>query len=155
MDEAITLQEAKKAAKIWDKASTKLAKIQAEKREKITPITKKYEALESTESDKMKGAIEVLEKFANQERDNLFDGDKKSTGFEGLKIGFRTGRPSLQIADEETAITFFKEWYPEYTLEKVSLDKNGIVANLAIIDEDDLEQAGITIKQEEKFYVKE
>lgn len=150
----ITEQKAEKAMAQWLSADIELAKIQAEKREKVTPIIQAYERQETEQSDIKKEAEVILEAFATQQRESLFEGDKKSVDFNGGKIGFKTSPAKLTATDWDAALERFKEWHPEFVIEKCELDKKGIIRNVHNFDEGDLDAAGLTISQDERFYVK-
>lgn len=158
MAKKITEEAAKAAMKEWLDNDVQLAKVQAEKRVKITPLVQKYEGLERELTDKKLQAAEVLEAYADQNRGTILPSGKKSTGFEGGTIGWKSGPPKLVLANEdefgwEEVLAMARKVLPEFVLQKDELDKSGILRNADGIG-DKLAKAGLAVEQKETFYVK-
>ena|SRR3990167_375525 len=158
MAKKITEEAAKAAMKEWLDNDVQLAKVQAEKRVKITPLVQKYEGLERELTDKKLQAAEVLEAYAAQNRDTLLPNGRKSTGFEGGTIGWKSSPPKLALAREaelgwDEVLVLARTVLPEYVLLKQELDKSGILRNAGGLT-DKLEKAGLAIESTETFYVK-
>jgi len=155
----ISEDAARTAAAEWLAADIKLGKVQAEKREKVTPIVAKYEAQERELTDQKKEMEALLERYATENRDALLPGDKKSTGFEGTTIGFKKSPSSLKVLtgyELEEIITALEddEILAQYVICKKEMDKAGILRNVADIGTGLLEDIGLTVEQKETFFVK-
>lgn len=157
MAKKVTEDAAKASMKEWQDADVALQLAQAEKRQKVTPLVQKYEAIEKDLMDKKAKAAEVLEDYAIQNRETLLAGDAKSTNFFGATIGFKKGSPALKIKDglelKDVLANLEDEEMGEFIIIKHELDKAGLLRNASSFTET-LPKIGLEVVQEEKFFVK-
>lgn len=154
----VSEKKAEKAMHDWLNADAELAGIRAEKRAKVTLIDQEYAEREKDKIAIRDNAIETLEAFAAQNRDELFAEGKKTVEFAGGKMSFKS-KPFKLVLPENVDLGKLIEQAKEenylegFLLEKTELDKAGILRNWDFLA-DELEVLGITRSQEESFAVK-
>ena len=129
----------------------------AELEMQLTEIRKQYEF----KLDKLKTKIENialnLRKFAEENHDLYFGGEKKSMNLLHGIIGFRLGNPKLKSAKGFTwksILELVKDRMHDYIRTKEEVAKDKILADKDNKDIKELiNQCGIEIVQEESFYI--
>ncbi len=157
MAKKVTEDNAKAAVNDWLTADVELESTKAEKRQKVTPLVQEYEAKEKALIDKKARAAEVLEDYANQNRETLLPGEAKSTDFYGCKIGFKKNPASLKVVQGKDSFDVLEalegEGLNDYIITKHEIDKAGILRNVDTLA-DLLPKLGLEVEQKETFYVK-
>lgn len=152
----VTRAQADEAFAAFSKAQSEQQKIEAEMELAMTKVRQKHQDRLSELSEEQKDQFAVLESFALENREELFDKKKSLELVHGV-IGFRSGNPAVKNRKGFTwaAITeMLKEFLPKYVRTKEEPDKEKLLA-----DRDDVEVAakfkkcGITIAQDETFFV--
>lgn len=137
-------------------ADAKLAKINATMDEQITRIREKYSDDIMKLQDVKDKNFEVIQAFAQENKDSLFS-KKKSLDLAHGTFGFRTGTPKLKTLRGFTwssALNLIKAFLPDYVrvIEEPAKDKiladrelPNVAANIG--------KCGIEIVQDETFFI--
>lgn len=136
-------------------ATSELKKIEAQLELEIQRIREKYQSritpLKSVQAD----TFEKLQAFAEHNRDDLFS-KKKSRDFTHGIIGFRMGQ--MKVAYDRgmssKALPLVITLGLPFTRGKIELDKEKVIASRDDAETmNKLRQCGISVTQEESFYV--
>lgn len=137
----------------WLDASGQLAMVNSQKKIEMSELEQKYANQLTTLEDRLAKAQETLRLFAEQEREELFS-KAKSVDFFGAKIGFRTNPPRLVLAqDEAKIIEKMRDAMPGYLVVKETIDKKSVIRDYEN-DAKTFKKLGLTVEQEEVFFVK-
>lgn len=145
------------ALKDYQTSFNKHMKLSADKATDVQKVTDKYADKLKAEEESISTAYATVMDYCEQNRDKVF-GDEKSIKTPIATLGFRLGKPSISIKEDVDAKAlpglFVKKGLAEYLVTKQDLDKNKIIA----AREDSkftkkLEGMGLTIGQEESFYI--
>lgn len=137
-------------------ADAKLQGINAKMDAEITKIREKNADELAKWQQERDGALEVLQTFATENRDELFTKRKSMETTHGV-LGFRTGTPKLKTRKGFTwaaVLELLKEFGKDYvrTTEEVAKDK--LLADRDNEEMPDLMQkVGIIVDQDESFFV--
>lgn len=137
-------------------ADAKLQGINAKMDAEITKIREKNADELAKWQQERDGALEVLQTFATENRDELFTKRKSMETTHGV-IGFRTGTPKLKTRKGFTwaaVLELLKEFGKDYvrTTEEVAKDK--LLSDRDNEEMPDLMQkVGIIVDQDESFFV--
>lgn len=139
----------------YSTAASKLKKIEAEMEIQIVRIREKYQDDIQKLTTLMNEKFEILQTFA-QQHPELFQKRKSIELTHGL-IGYRTGTPKLKLLkgmNWAKVTDNLKHYLPEYIriIEEPAKDRILADKDLPIIQEN-LPKVGITIAQDETFYV--
>lgn len=152
----ITSEQMETAFAEYAAADAKLAKINATMDEQITRMREKYSEDIMKLQDLKDKSFEVVQAFAQENRDDLFS-KKKSLDVAHGTFGFRTGTPKLKTLKGftwESVKNLLKAFLPAYirTVEEPSKDK--LLADRAIPEvADKFKMCGIEVVQDETFFI--
>lgn len=152
----VTLAEAQAAANTYAESCIKKDKITATMNEKLNAIRQQYEPGITELNVEMEEPVEVLEAYAIAQRGNW---DAKSIELSNCVIGFRTDPPSVSKKkgitwDAIVGLMKNNKLLKQFVKIKEDVDKAFILkekSNPKISK--GLELIGITIEQEERFFV--
>jgi phage host-nuclease inhibitor protein Gam len=122
----------------------------------ITRIREKYQEQISTLQEQKDKAVEMMQTYAMENKDELFSKRKSIETVHGM-VGFRTGTPKLRTLKGFTwaaVTTLLSEFLPEYVRTTTEPAKDKLIA-----DRDNEEvskyftKVGIDVVQDETFYV--
>lgn len=152
----VTSEQSEQAFADFAKADARIVKINADMDVQFTKIREKYaDELNELEAEK-KGAFEIVQVYATENKELLFKKKKSVESVHGI-FGFRTGTPKVEKLKGytwEAVAKLAKAFLPEYirTSEELAKDKlltdykeEKVATKLAEI--------GVKITQEEAFYI--
>lgn len=122
----------------------------------ITRIREKYQEQISTLQEQKDKAVEMMQTYAMENKDELFSKRKSIETVHGM-VGFRTGTPKLRTLKGFTwaaVTTLLSEFLPEYVRTTTEPAKDKLIADR---DNEEVSQyftkVGIDVVQDETFYV--
>lgn len=137
-------------------ADAKLQGINAKMDAEITKIREKNADELAKWQQERDGALEVLQTFATENRDELFTKKKSMETTHGV-LGFRTGTPKLKTRKGFTwaaVLELLKEFGKDYVRSTEEVAKDKILADRDKEEMPDLMQkVGIIVDQDESFFV--
>lgn len=148
----VTEQQFEGALAIFLSASQELSIAQAQKAKETTEILKKFEAEEKAWGKQKEEAQAIIEAYVNANRSALFADGKKSLTQQGVKFGFRLGKPALKAEDWDEAFEKVKKMLSEYIIIKESLDKTALVKDADKLG-NKLTKAGLSVEQQDIFFI--
>ncbi|RME95476.1 MAG: hypothetical protein D6772_13065 [Bacteroidetes bacterium] len=149
----ITAEEARVVAEDYRLAKNQHKIVTAQRDAAVSTAQREYvDALTELEK-KMEEGFQKLEAYAKQNKSELL-GDKRSTDFFGIKLGFRKAKGKLVTKGKNTWEKVLENLqanvvYKTYISTTVSVDKD----KLKKADPDILKDLGVTIDQPDNFYV--
>lgn len=152
----ITLSEAQDAANTFAEQSIQIDKLTAEMNAKLQKVREAYEPKITECQEALEEPEDVLRTYAIENRDNF---KNKSVELANVVIGFRTNPPSVTKIKKVTwnyitALMKQSRVLKQFVKVKEDVDKAAILKAAA---DDNLVKAldaiGVTIEQEEQFYV--
>lgn len=146
-----TRKEAEKAMTTLVKSSAKLEQLKAQKKLALAAIEEKFAEKISDLTAQCESAETTVRTYA-ESAPEIFN-DQKSCKLAGGTIGYRKGTPKLECLngfDWDTVKPLLSKDYIR-TIEEI--DKKTLIANFKDSPEE-LAKVGLTITQEEAFYVK-
>ena len=150
----VTSAQADQAFATFSKADARIAKINADMDVQFTKIREKYsDELEKLNTEKG-NAFDTIQVYASENRDTLFPKKKSVETVYGV-FGFRMGTPKAKPLKGFTwaaVASVLERLAPDYIRKTVEADKEKLIADREIIG-DSMKDYGITIIQEETFYV--
>lgn len=153
---SVSQADAQAAAHAYAKASINKDKLKAEMDAKLATIREKYEPEITGYDEEMNEQVETLEAFAKENRNNW---DGKSIELANCTIGFRTNPPSVgkkKGITWDAVVGLFKanKLLKGFVKVKEDVDKAALLKQQSDIKlMKQLEAVGVTIEQEEQFYV--
>lgn len=152
----VSFPEAQQAANTYASVSTSLDKLEAQLNEKLNAIRLQYEPKITDLRDQLTHPVEMLEAYAKETRS---DWENKSFELSNCVIGFRTNPPSVgkkRGITWDAVVGLFKanKLLKAFVKVKEDVDKQSILkaqADVKIMKA--LNTVGVTIEQEEQFYV--
>lgn len=152
----ITSEQMETAFAEYATADAKLVKINATMDEQITKIREKYSDDILKLSDQKDKSFEVIQAFAQENREDLF-AKKKSLDAAHGTFGFRTGTPKLKTMKGFTwasALELIKVFLPNYVRKTEEPAKDKLLAdrdNKKVSE--NLSKCGIEVVQDETFFI--
>ena len=152
----ITSEQMETAFAEYATADAKLVKINATMDEQITKIREKYSDDIMRLSGQKDKSFEVIQAFAQENRDDLF-AKKKSLDSAHGTFGFRTGTPKLKTLKGFTwasALELIKVFLPGYVRKTEEPAKDKLLAdreNKKVSE--NLSKCGIEVVQDETFFI--
>lgn len=154
---AVSLAEAQQAANEYSRYSVQKDKLNVALNEQLNAVRQKYEPGITELDEAMAEPVAVLESYAIEQRGQW--GDRKSTELGTCIIGFRTSPPSLQKArgitwDYIIALMRSNKVLKPFLRVKEDVDKQALLKlqqDAKIMKQ--LTAIGVTVKQDENFYV--
>ena len=152
----VTLEKAQIASQSFAAASTEKSKLVSRMNEEIDKVKAKYQKDITAQNTALEEHTATLEAFANEQKKTW--GKSKSLELLHTIIGFRSGRPKVQLPDsmkEDVVTRLVKKFFPDCVASKDVLDKGAI---LKFKDDEKkvqklLNKCSISIVQEDTFYV--
>ena len=142
--------------KQFAEASSHIKALEAEEELQMLALRKAFEEKSRDLIEQRQTAIEKLEAFGLQNRDELFS-EKRSMELMHGVIGFRTGTPKVSKPRATTwnkVIEALSENQSEFLRTKKEVDKDKILANRTNQElMSQLNQLGIQVVQEETFFI--
>ncbi len=142
--------------KQFAEASSHIKALEAEEELQMLELRKAFEEKSRYLIEQRQTAIEKLEAFGLQNRDELFS-EKRSMELMHGVIGFRTGTPKVSKPRATTwnkVIEALSENRSEFLRTKKEVDKDKILANRTNEElMSQLNQLGIQVVQEETFFI--
>jgi len=152
----ITSEQMEAAFAEYAAADAKLAKINAIMDEQITRIREKYSDDIMKLQDLKDKTFEVIQAFAQENREDLFT-KKKSLDVAHGTFGFRIGTPKLKTLRGFTwssALNLIKAFLPDYVRVSEEPAKDKLLADRDLpIVAGNLEKCGIEVVQDETFFI--
>ncbi len=152
----VTSEKMETAIAEYAKADAKLAKINAGMDEQFTRIREKYQDEISTLTDVKEKNFEIVQAFAQENRDELFSKKKSMESPHGI-FGFRTGTPKLKTLKGFTwasALELIKVYLPGYVRKTEETAKDKLLADREIKKvAENLSKCGIEVVQDETFFI--
>lgn len=152
----VTSEKMEMAIAEYAKADAKLAKINAGMDEQFTRIREKYQDEISTLTDVKEKNFEIVQAFAQENRDELFSKKKSMESTHGT-FGFRTGMPRLKTLKGFTwaaALNMIKEFLPTYVRSSEEPAKEKLLADRDLPEvSENLSKCGIEVVQDETFFI--
>ncbi len=149
-------EQMEEAFGIFALADAKVQGINAKMDAEITKIREKNADELAKWQQERNGALEVLQTYATENRDELFSKKKSMETTHGI-LGFRTGTPKLKTRKGFTwgaVLELLKQFNPEYVRTTTEVAKDKLLADR---EEDGVNElmfkVGIIVDQDEKFYV--
>ena len=142
--------------KQFAEASSHIKALEAEEELQMLELRKAFEEKSRSLIEQRQTAIEKLEAFGLQNRDELFSQKRSLELMHGV-IGFRTGTPKVSKPRALTwnkVIEALSEKQSAFLRTKLEVDKDKILAHR--MDEDlmtELNEIGIQVVQEETFFI--
>lgn len=153
----ISREVAEEAVKAYQNLTRQIEKKEAAKDEAVKKVTNKYDSEVYSLAEAAEPHAVLIEEYAIQERAALF-GDKKSTDFLGSKLGFRTGKLQINIAEgmtEQEALAKVKIHLPHLVQTKESVNKSQLRKDILKITPNKLALCGFEVeKGTEEFSIK-
>lgn len=152
----ITAEQANDAFAQYAKADAQINKINADVELQCAKIREKHADELTRLSDEREQAFDTLQAYAVENQAELFT-KKKSLDMAHGTIGFRTGTPKLKTLNGFTwasALNLVREFLPSFirTTEEIAKDKLLADRDAEGMGEK-MAQCGITVTQDETFYV--
>lgn len=152
----ITAEQANDAFAQYAKADAQINKINADVELQCAKIREKHADELTRLSDEREQAFDTLQAYAVENQAELFT-KKKSLDMAHGTIGFRTGTPKLKTMKGFTwasALNLVREFLPSFirTTEEIAKDKLLADRDAEGMGEK-MAQCGITVTQDETFYV--
>lgn len=152
----ITAEQANDAFAQYAKADAQINKINADVELQCAKIREKHADELTRLSDEREQAFDTLQAYAVENQAELFT-KKKSLDMAHGTIGFRTGTPKLKTLKGFTwasALNLVREFLPSFirTTEEIAKDKLLADRDAEGMGEK-MAQCGITVTQDETFYV--
>lgn len=152
----VTSQQMETAFADYAAADAKLAKVNATMDEQITRIREKYSDDILKLQDLKDKNFEVIQAFAQENREDLFT-KKKSLDVAHGTFGFRTGTPKLKTLKGFTwasALNLIKAFLPDYIRVNEEPAKDKLLADRELPSVAvNLEKCGIEVVQDETFFI--
>lgn len=154
--QGITAEQANDAFAQYAKADAQINKINADVELQCAKIREKHADELTRLSDEREQAFDTLQAYAVENQAELFT-KKKSLDMAHGTIGFRTGTPKLKTLKGFTwasALNLVREFLPSFirTTEEIAKDKLLADRDAEGMGEK-MAQCGITVTQDETFYV--
>ncbi|MBQ0128818.1 MAG: host-nuclease inhibitor Gam family protein [bacterium] len=154
--QGITAEQANDAFAQYAKADAQINKINADVELQCAKIREKHADELTRLSDEREQAFDTLQAYAVENQAELFT-KKKSLDMAHGTIGFRTGTPKLKTMKGFTwasALNLVREFLPSFirTTEEIAKDKLLADRDAEGMGEK-MAQCGITVTQDETFYV--
>ena len=152
----ITSEQMEAAFAEYAAADAKLAKINAGMDEQFTRIREKYADDVSRLTETKDKNFEIVQAFAQENREELFAKKKSMDGAHGT-FGFRTGTPKLKTLRGFTwasALNLIKAFLPTYvrTIDEPAKDK--LLADRELPEVfGNMKKCGIEVVQDETFFI--
>jgi phage host-nuclease inhibitor protein Gam len=152
----ITSETMEAAMAEYAAADARLAKINATMDEQFTRIREKYQDEISTLTEIKEKNFEVVQAFAQENRDELFSKKKSMETTHGM-FGFRTGTPKLKTLKGFTwgaVLNLLKEFLPGYVrvIEEPAKDKLLADREMPEVSKN-MSKCGIEVVQDEVFFI--
>lgn len=152
----ITSETMEAAIAEYAAADARLAKINATMDEQFTRIREKYQDEISTLTEIKEKNFEVVQAFAQENRDELFSKKKSMETTHGM-FGFRTGTPKLKTLKGFTwgaVLNLLKEFLPGYVrvIEEPAKDKLLADREMPEVSKN-MSKCGIEVVQDEVFFI--
>lgn len=132
-------------------ATAEITALEAAKKLELNALEEKYRPQLNDLKTKLETAQTVIEEFVKA-NDSIFDG-KKSTRFGVGTIGYRSGTPKLQLLDGWDWDKVKPELDEKYIRTVQEIDKTALLKDFKE-EPETLEEVGLTITQEETFFIK-
>lgn len=152
----ITSEQMESAFAEYATADAKLAKINATMDAQFTNIREKYSDEISKLTDVKDKNFEIVQAFAQENRDELFSKKKSMDGVHGT-FGFRTGTPKLKTLRGFTwasTLNMIKAFLPAYVRTSEEPAKDKLLADRELPEVSaQFEKCGIEVVQDETFFI--
>lgn len=156
MSNKVTRKRAETAMIVWLKASNEQNQLESDLAQALAEVKQQFEPDINACIEKINASTDVVQKYADDNWEDLAQDDAKSTTFFGGTIGYRKGRKALKLIGDtswEKVKAKVKKMLPDCIKVKEDLDKTALI-NLANTEAKKLERIGIEVDQPEKFYIK-
>lgn len=157
---APTQEEALAAMNEYAELQAHIEKVESQKKLDLMKVENKYSERLADMTTRRDDLEQVVFNYVQANRDQLFDGKKKSTAFGVGTVGVKLNRAKLELVDGATwdgAMKYWKKVNPDYVRMKEDLDKTSILKAFKDAEGDDLailQAGGLQIIQEEEVYIK-
>lgn len=158
---APTQAEAVEAMNVYAQAQANLERVESQRKLEMLKVEQKYAEAINEFTETRDAAADIVIRFTQANRDDLFTDKKRSTSIGVGTVGVKLNPPKLTLAEGYSWDAALKKvkmlWAGEYVRTTEDLDKNALLQDFKTGRTEDLEmlaQAGLVIQQDEQVYIK-